>query len=99
MSNYDKRHIIEVPMSRVKTNKDLEYILNLTKINEIEFTKDEIIILFDEIDQGTDEITENKNTDKDISILTSLIANKSDKPIRKNNDELNLGCILSRLDG
>jgi WD40 repeat protein len=35
MSNYDNRHIIEVPMSRIKTNNEIEAILTLTHINNI----------------------------------------------------------------
>ena len=29
MANYGKRHIIEIPMSRIKTNGDIEEILSL----------------------------------------------------------------------
>lgn len=56
MANKSKRHIIEVPMSRVKTNDELEEIVNLTMINKVAFTKEEVIILFDEIDCGTDSL-------------------------------------------
>jgi ATP-dependent 26S proteasome regulatory subunit len=53
MSDFDKRHIIEVPLSRVKTNNELEAILTLTHINNIKFSPHNIIILFDELDIGT----------------------------------------------
>jgi SpoVK/Ycf46/Vps4 family AAA+-type ATPase len=42
IANYDKRHIIEIPMSRIKTNKELENIINLTQINEVTFKKEEV---------------------------------------------------------
>jgi hypothetical protein len=35
ISNYDKRHIIEVQLDRVKTNSEFEEILSLDKINNI----------------------------------------------------------------
>lgn len=51
LANYSHRHIIEIPLSRVKTNKEFERILNITQINDVSFTNDNIILLFDEIDQ------------------------------------------------
>lgn len=53
IANYDKRHIIEVPMSRVKTNEEFEKIISLTQINGITFSKEQVIFLFDEIDRGS----------------------------------------------
>jgi DNA replication protein DnaC len=50
MSNYDNRHIIEVPYDRVKTNEEFESILSLKKINDIKLCSENIIILFDELD-------------------------------------------------
>jgi hypothetical protein len=54
MANHDRRHILEIPMSRVKTNGEIEDILNLTSIAGVEFTKEQIILLFDEIDVGSE---------------------------------------------
>ena len=66
MANYDNRHILEIPMSRVKTNKELEEILNLTEINGIKFTKDKLIILFDEFDMGNKSV-EKRDFEKNIT--------------------------------
>lgn len=60
MALEDNRHIIEIPMSRVKTNGELEEILNLTEINCVKFRKEQIIILFDEIDTGSDSTNKRK---------------------------------------
>ena len=109
IANYDKRHIIEIPMSRIKTNKELENIINLTEINEVTFNKEEIILFFDEIDQagkilskrdGEEEI-EKKDEVKDLMILSLLNKNSGNDNNTFNNkdDDLNLGCVLSRLDG
>lgn len=88
MSNYDHRHIIEVPLSRVKTNSELEAILSLTSINNVKFNPENIIILFDEIDVGIKlnrhEISESK---------------KHDDKIIQTKDALSIGTLLSRLDG
>jgi AAA+ superfamily predicted ATPase len=80
ISNYDKRHIIEIPLSKLKTNSELEDILSLNKINNIKFKPNNIIILFDEIDTN----------------LNVLVKNKLNS---KENDLLNIGTLLSRLDG
>lgn len=56
MALYDKRHIIELPLSLIKNSGDLEEIMNLKEINDITFDKDEIILLFDEIDVGFEDL-------------------------------------------
>ena len=111
IANYDKRHIIEIPMSRIKTNKELEIIINLSQINDINFKKDEIILFFDEIDQGSKILAkrdgENEESEKEDGIkdlmLKSLLSKKSNNEgsifSATNEDSLNLGCVLSRLDG
>ena len=110
MALEDNRHILEIPMSRIKTNAELEEILNINEINGIKIRKDELIILFDEIDTGTESVNkrefENGDSDseksekpeKEQKILTTLI--KAQECLNKKlDDELNLGTILSRTDG
>lgn len=115
MANYDKRHVIEVPMSRVKTNKEIEEIFNLSTIGEVDFTKEQIIILFDEIDINNDKLKsrqkDSENTKKQISKKIDYDSeddfdddNYEDMDKKKKGrslieDELNLGNMLSRLDG
>ena len=97
MANYDKRHILEIPVSRVKTNKEIEDILNLKSINEISFEKDEIIILFDELDRigKNNDCEPAENTDtKDTGLLEIIQKNYSN---RKNS--FDFVSALSRLDG
>lgn len=89
MSNYDRRHIIEIPLSRVKTNSELETILTLNQINNITFKPENVIILFDEIDIGT-----KLNRSSDINT-----SNKIQKNTECLHDKLNFGTLLSRLDG
>jgi ATP-dependent 26S proteasome regulatory subunit len=114
MANYDKRHIIEIPMSRIKTNKEIEAIFNLDSINEVDFYKDQIIILFDEFDENNGKLKARKkdylesdveedieeddddNYDSEEEIEMKSFNRKKKKKIE---DELNLGNMLSRLDG
>jgi ATP-dependent 26S proteasome regulatory subunit len=110
IANFDRRHILEVPLSRVKTNKELEEIINLTQINNVTFKKEELIIFFDEIDQvgralhkRDNEQKENdsdkENNDELKDLLLKNIKSKSSTEDIQQNDQLNLGNILSRLDG
>lgn len=106
ISNRYNRHIIEIPMSRVKKNSHLEEILHTQSICDIVINSNEIIILFDEIDCETSLSREEKNENKEKSekseekkdintkdILTNLLT----RP--ENPDKLSLGTLLSRLDG
>ena len=45
MAKYDKRHILEIPLSRVKTNKEFEEIISSIEIDNIKIPKDKLIIL------------------------------------------------------
>ena len=109
MSNYDNRHIIEVPYDRIKTNEEFESILSLKRINEIKFHPDNIIILFDELNM--------KNKNKSDSESESESDSDSESDSNKNSDSesesgkfkknitkykstnISLTTILSRLDG
>ena len=119
-----KRHIIEVPMSRIKKNSDIEELFNLTKIGCTEFKKEDIIFLFDEIDQ-LGKILHDRNSDngkkesnkkdkeseeKDkyenpednkedglTKVIKEYMSIDSCKP--NGDDSINLGSLLSRLDG
>lgn len=95
MANKGNRHIIEIPFSRITSNTDLEEILNLTSIRGIDFKKDEVIILFDEIDCGYTAKRENfEKTVKPVEVETDPKA----KP-KVEREDISLGTILSRLDG
>jgi SpoVK/Ycf46/Vps4 family AAA+-type ATPase len=102
MSNYDKRHIIEVPFNRVQTNNELEAILNTTCINSIEFRQDNIIILFDELDIKTKpkaEIVIIEQEQKKKKKPSYYVNDDSDEELKNNVDKLNISTLLSRFDG
>jgi ATP-dependent 26S proteasome regulatory subunit len=94
IANYGNRHIIEVPMARVKTNIQLENILALTEINGVTFKRKQVIFLFDEIDQCKElKPRTNEKDDEDKDVMPNKIAKTEIA------DQLNLGFILSRFDG
>ena len=102
MSNYDKRHIIEVPFNRVLTNNELEAILNINCINSIQFRQENIIILFDELDIKTKSKPENLIIEQEQKHKKIIYCNNNDSEdeLTKNNvDKLNLSTLLSRFDG
>jgi hypothetical protein len=113
MANHDQRHIIEVPMSRMKTNADIEDILNLTEIEGISFRKDQIILLFDEIDSGFEQnlmpeaappakTPEEEEAELNRAVTYQEYKRRVNKQIRDRElqeDQITLGSILSRLDG
>ena len=61
MALEDKRHIMEISMSRIKTNEELEQIFNIAEIHGIKIDKSQLILLFDEIDTGTNILKKRKN--------------------------------------
>lgn len=112
MALHDNRHIIDIPAGSVETNGEFENILNLTSINTVNFKKNEIIIMFDELDFGIEKPNETSESDNISASLTTLIdviasENKKEAISKHQNsksnaackDALNLGNILSMLDG
>jgi SpoVK/Ycf46/Vps4 family AAA+-type ATPase len=126
---YKKRHIIIIPPGRIKKNSEIEDIYSLTEINKIKFKKSEVIILFDEIDQFGNAVSNRSNatispmmplvkvhvdqSNKDTSDTGSVGSTESNKDITSlmtqltsnvvksmaQPDDLNLGSLLSQLDG
>jgi ATP-dependent Zn protease len=93
ISSYTNRHIIEIPMSRIKTNREFETILNTNNINDINTKPHEIILLLDEIDT-CENIKIRKNIEEDTE--------EKEKEIKKllyKEQNFDLGAFLSRLDG
>lgn len=92
-------------MQRVKTNDEFEYIMTLTKIDNVKFNQNEIIILLDEIDKceallidgHSEPKTENTNTPE--KVIVEINRKDDNNEEKKIYDKLNLGVVLSRLDG
>ena len=114
ISLFDNRHILEIPFSKIKSNEDIDKILNLSIINDIKFKKEQLIIVFDEIDKyleekvfETNEIKESTSLLKNKIIITefgNITANCSKKisndiEINPKLNDFDFGYLLTRLDG
>jgi ATP-dependent 26S proteasome regulatory subunit len=100
MAVYDSRHIIEIPFSILSTHEEFDKLLNLDAINNIEISKNNIIILFDEMDFGIDKFS----SSKDISEISSpkIIVSPSiinENTLNTTQQKLNMATLLSKLDG
>lgn len=111
----DHRHIIEIPFNIVKNNLQLEAIMNLKGINGIQFNKNEVIYLFDEIDtactlnresnnNSPQQNSSEKNNSPSLNETLILVqALKDNNPTigtsLEKHDDLNIGNILSKFDG
>lgn len=60
-----KRNILEIPFSRIKTNEELDRLINIDKINNTFIDKNKLIIVFDEIDRNNNIINTNDNDECD----------------------------------
>lgn len=68
MAKENKDHIISIPLSRVKTSKDLSKIFHCEKINRHDIPMEKRIYLFEDIDAMNFSLNreENKNNDKEL---------------------------------
>jgi hypothetical protein len=105
---YDRRHIIEVPFSIIKTRDELLMLMNIDKINNISFTKEQIVMLFDEIDIGIQNISRDSAKDVNNAAATKGENNSMNElcqammgkePTKPNSSKIELDTILSQLDG
>jgi hypothetical protein len=104
IAHLTRRHIIEIPLSRIKTNIDFERVITSERIRGINITRDNCIILFDEIDVGLEAMKKREDH-------TQVLDDEDDDPPRRRrmvesrrkisttDDNLSLDTILSRLDG
>lgn len=113
MALYDNRHIIDIPFSILQYNSEFFDIMNLTEIKNVPFKKDQVIYMFDEMHTGLAKICkgllQEQNVKKDCDMLQQEIIDKltnndknqkNSQPIVKlSHDSLDLGCVLSILDG
>ena len=97
------RHIIEISFSLLKSNEDFEKIMSLTTINNIQINNNNIILLFDEINYGFEQITTSNNTNKqeenNDSINNLAKAMSGEEITNKKQSKLTIGAVLSKLDG
>lgn len=110
MALYDSRHIVEIPFSLLTTHQEFEKIMNLKSINNVEINNNNIIMLFDEIDIGMEKIG-SRNIDNNTtnineqsnpveSVVKAMMAFDTGTANKNTTQQkLNLGTLLSKLDG
>ncbi len=105
MALYDSRHIVEVPFSLIKTHDEFTKLMNLKQINGIEINNNNIIILFDEIDIGMEKIgsrnlqEKEKPIDPTLAVVDAIGKMIESEYTYETTNKLNLGTLLSKLDG
>lgn len=106
IANLTERHIIEVPMSRVTTNKEIEKLVNIQDLDGLPISKDKILLLFDEMDQAKISLSDEKLPlsnahEKDKRHGDKEVKDEKDesKHEKAPKDELNFHFLLSAIDG
>lgn len=108
MALHDNRHIIDIPFNVLQYNSEFYELMNLTSIEDVPFKKNQIIIMFDEMHNGLSRICKNElflqNMAKEKrsefeEFLKSLEGKDKKSTVSLTHDSLDLGCILSTLDG
>ena len=95
---YKKRHIIIIPPGRIKKNSEIEDIYSLTEINKIKFKKSEVIILFDEIDQFGNAVSNRSNASPSPSPIATSPSSTSSPTVpvdQSNKDACDTGSVGS----
>jgi hypothetical protein len=87
MALHDNRHIIEIALTAISKDVQMENIMSLSEINGIPIDRDRIIMMFDEIDTSFD-IDRNKKEDKSgDGSLSDFITNAIDAKISSKIDD------------
>lgn len=105
IANADRRHIIEIPLAMVKTSQEFIDIINMNKINDINITDENSLLLLDEIDGCRAVHHRSLPVEKPEISLKDFFESASDnKPENTNKSshdtaKLTLHTVLSQLDG
>lgn len=108
MALHDSRHIIDIPFSILQYNSEFSELMNLTSICDVSFKKDQIIYMFDEMHTGLAKICKGQlkkqNDQKDENntkqeLIDAMTQNTKEPSEKMSYDSLDLGCVLSVLDG
>lgn len=111
LANYvkPKRHIIDIPLSRIKTCRELQNVFHKLRINNKEIPYDRRIYLFEDIDCISDIVECRENKGKSVKDMVrdmnkSFSNNELDKLAmsgewKNRDDEINLSYLLNLIDG
>ena len=106
-----KRHVVIVPLNKIKTIDELNSVLFFKKINDYDITPEECIFVFEDLDAMTDLLSnrnENKNIKKQhvgdkelIKVFKKSLETKDSSTLlgAENNVSITMSDILNLLDG
>ena len=109
IAKYTKRHVIDIPLTKIDSCRDLMNIFYGEEINNKKIPMNKRIYLFEDIDSILDILREREIKDKEFKdvpddqnvLIQALISKKgvSSADKGKSNDKLNLGFFLNLIDG
>jgi hypothetical protein len=113
ISNYTKRHVVEINLKQIKTCTEFVKIFNDNLMNDDYVPHERKIIVLEDIDcmidiiqsrEKKDHDDEKKKKDCNIDLLSLLLkttneSNKNQDKEKENDDTLTLSCILNTIDG
>jgi hypothetical protein len=105
MAIYSGRHIVDINLSKVANSTQLNNLMAVSQICEIDVKKENLIMMFDEIDTMIEEINTTDATEGDdlkTQIVSAISESKTDKgniTEKKKTKQLNFGNILTKFDG
>jgi hypothetical protein len=102
IANYTQRHIIEIPLSKIKTSREFEKIFFNTKFNKYNISQSKLLYVLEDFDTESDILFSRQYKLNDIEEKEKENIKKSKKKSDNNDVEenkLTLGSILNTLDG
>ena len=110
---YTKRHVLVIPLNRIKTCGQLESVFFNKEINSKVIPMENRIYIFEDIDclcdiiksrelKTLDDRNDNKNNQKsnaEFNLLMKIVSDKSSDKGYNPDDELTLSCFLNIIDG
>jgi hypothetical protein len=109
IAKYTKRHVIDIPLTKIDSCRDLMNIFYGEEINNKKIPMNKRIYLFEDVDSILEVLKERENKEKETKevsddqnvLIQALISKKgvSSNDKGKSNDKLNLGFFLNLIDG
>jgi hypothetical protein len=109
IAKYTKRHVIDIPLTKIDSCRDLMNIFYGEEINNKKIPMNKRIYLFEDIDSILEILKEREIKDKEVKdvsddqnvLIQALISKKGVSSLDKgkSNDKLNLGFFLNLIDG
>jgi len=102
--DYTDRHVISIPLNRIKTCGQLEAIFYDDEINGKTIPMNKRIYIFEDIDclcnvVKSRELKDNNSDTMEYKLLMKMVSDKSKDKLYSPDDDLTLSCFLNIIDG